>query len=1824
MSNESSLTDLRALINLQSGVPLATDDVVFLVLPLMQAVALLHSHGRVALLGADDVLLGEDRRLGLRITEGRLPQLNLDAVKAVQPQPGSALNIIGEHRLTVDSESGAAFENLQASLDEQQKILRPVFLPEYTAWELKLGHHDEITDIFCLGQILASLSCGLDFDDAVDLKRFVENQDNLFRLNDRLNPVMANIIVEMTALNRHNRATDLSGLAKRLETYRDQPVGLDVERVLRTTQGAASRRAAVLAHLRDRLFDLSRRNRLLYFRPTQASINLTVASVPLVLQLDSIRIDQLCIWTGNFAKDVLSGNQVGLQQWLRFDDQLYLPASLDRILQETRRDRAEYGFSHLRLVIGFLRWNNLKESPDERILSPLLWLPVELSKKKGVRDQYVLQCDGSEAEFNPALRHQLRQLYDIKLPETVDLSETTIDEIHADLVAQIQQSEPGVELRLLTKPAIELIHQKAVQRMQQFKRRRGREQLRTGKTGRPAFSYEPDDYRPLGLALFRQKVSPSELPLRGAVGAAPTARPLQMVAQNNEIESATFSISEDRGHRYAWDFDLTQVTLSNFNYKKMSLVRDYSQLIEEGLPNPALDRVFSIEPRAVEIDAPEAIPLSDRWNVVAGDATQNAAISLARSGRSFIIQGPPGTGKSQTITNLIADYAGRGQRVLFVCEKRAALDVVFYRLKQSGLADLCCLIHDSQTDKKAFVANLRDCYEGWVSKADNLDLLSNDRSATMEKVVEHLERIKTFEQAMLSTPETLACSVRVLIRRALELPRPETGLAIELRERLPDFSVWQKHRDLTTRLYRFMHERFGAEDFATHPFAKLSSRLLAGERAIADTQAVVDECESLLDQLDSTFDNHTLLLNVELTLRDALALTESAKRLVELKLADKLDLTESESLAAKKLIAERSQLNALHALFSKASAETTYWREPLSSSDTLAALDLATTQEHSVMRWLKPAWWKLRSELQRRYDFSKHVVRPAFVTILGQLRAAQQAKIEVDTLQSLLKKQYGINDLTAFFDAVDSFAGKLASTPILQKLRDRLKSEHDSAAAARREALSHPVLLRLSEIVHESLDLQETRTLSSLGTWLRDLREDLGDLPDMLPLLRAIHQSHAMYVTTLQTVSLTEPGLEAIVVAESLARVLRQNPELASFDARALTISVQTVARGEALILDKNADVVTATIHRLFHGHIRKSAMSVTQLSADERQFKKSYSTGRRELEHEFGKSMRFNSIRELSGGDSGLVINDLKPIWLMSPLSVSDTLPLSAELFDVVIFDEASQIPTEEAVPALSRAQQVIVVGDEMQLPPTTFFSTRDDDDDNQIIVEEEGTKIAINLDADSFLNQAARNLPATLLAWHYRSRHEALISFSNAAFYDGRLVTIPERKLERGASGLLIVDSKSEGAAVAGAAALQERAVSFHKVQDGVYIDRCNLPEANYIAQLVRQLLMDEKGMSIGVVAFSEAQQTEIESALETLAAGDDDFATRLEREYVREDDDQFNGLFVKNLENVQGDERDIILLSICYAPGPDGRMLMNFGPINQRGGEKRLNVIFSRARHRMAVISSIQADAIKNTHNDGAAALKAFLQFAEASAHGETERSQAVLSSLNPGAQRAFSAPVGANPFSSSLANALRKRGHEVHEHVGRSKFRCDLAIKEKDGDAYALAILLDSDNSGSPEDIHERYVFRPTILRAFAWKVIDIPSAEWLKNPGVVIDRIEAALTSDDGFLDVEEFSTSINIPISATEAADEEPNTAVEGFSEFLFQQGSSNKFWRIGQSGNDVTVVFGRVGTKGQSVIKNFDSPERAAREVAKLTLEKINKGYIETSRPVDIDIVGN
>jgi predicted N-acetyltransferase YhbS len=629
-------------------------------------------------------------------------------------------------------------------------------------------------------------------------------------------------------------------------------------------------------------------------------------------------------------------------------------------------------------------------------------------------------------------------------------------------------------------------------------------------------------------------------------------------------------------------------------------------------------------------------------------------------------------------------------------------------------------------------------------------------------------------------------------------------------------------------------------------------------------------------------------------------------------------------------------------------------------------------------------------------------------------------------------------------------------------------------------------------------------TPTELRAELTALEAGLPDLPALLePLRRLAADEHRPLARLLREHPLSVDQLERDVCRASAERGLKAHAldVLAGGDWDALR---EDALRSGAGLRRANAEAIVERARNGFLAHVALSLAPADTLRPEQKREKKALATGRKELEHEFGKTTRYRSIRDLATGNPGVVVRDLKPIWLMSPLSVADTLPLEPA-FDLVIFDEASQIPLEDAVPAAYRAAQTIVVGDEMQLPPTDFFGSGHVDAEEPERAEEPGYE----LDAQSLLTHATRALPSTMLGWHYRSRDEALIAFSNRVFYEGKLMTVPSVSSAVPRPPILVREA-SDGAA--GAEALLERSISFHRLEASPYEQRRNAGEARYIAALLRGLLAKNDGKTIGVVAFSEAQQGEIEAAIAALGEEDPAFAARYEAELEREEAGQHVGLFVKNLENVQGDERDIIVISVCYGPDPRGKMLMNFGPINKTGGEKRLNVIFSRARHHLAVVSSIRWPAITNDYNDGARCLRNYLRYAEAMSAGALDEANLALQSY--GARVASAPQHGASTLDARLARALRERGYEVELGVGTSQFRCNLGVRRKGEHRYRLGVLLD-DAAQQARAVEEVLHAQASVLQGFGWKTLTVLHRDWYAGPELVLQRLEAALADAAG-------------------------------------------------------------------------------------------------------------
>nr|MBX2855817.1 hypothetical protein [Paracoccaceae bacterium] len=833
-----------------------------------------------------------------------------------------------------------------------------------------------------------------------------------------------------------------------------------------------------------------------------------------------------------------------------------------------------------------------------------------------------------------------------------------------------------------------------------------------------------------------------------------------------------------------------------------------------------------------------------------------------------------------------------------------------------------------------------------------------------------------------------------------------------------------------------------------------------------------------------------------------------AARLLPVADARKLAILNSDSLLAESFRNDLRWHHEAEQALSRAQEKTTLWRDKLSPVETEAALGLALRYEGGFFSFISSAWRQVKAEVTARAGLEELTIKPRIVDMLSDLSAEHEAAAELARAHRALGACIGLRDGDEAMELVaERDAGRPREGVHAAPLMELVAVDGD-AAAERLRGLS-----RLKTAAEEARATINTCFESIEGMPVAEALQALSNLlnsketlPAFAPALRELSAAPNSVRAALRHLDLDIPGLDAVIAEATVERALASRPALREAQGATLDDAGKMVADALADMRDTTADLLVDRARARFAQHMALTTNLDLEIDGQQRAERNAFIRARQDLDRELGKSTRFRSVRELMTSDAGRLIRDLKPVWLMSPLSVADVLPLAPDLFDVVIFDEASQVPIEDAAPSLFRAPQVVVVGDDKQLPPTNFFSSGggDLDDSDDLDFGEEETD-SLDLDADSLLNQAAKRLPSTLLGWHYRSRSEELIAFSNAVFYGGKLISIPSPR--RAASEAPIVAESPIDGAKYWREALA-RSVSFHHTPFATYDKRRNRGEAQYVAEMVRGLLKKQTGKSIGVIAFSEAQQTEIERALERLARDDAKFAEAYEAELEREEDNQFAGLFVKNLENVQGDERDVIIVSVCYAPDPRGVMRMNFGPINRAGGERRLNVIFSRAKEHVALVSTIKADAITNDYNTGALCLKTYLRYAEAVSCGDAEGMRRALATAAPHAAAEREAHTSA--LAAQIAAGLRDRGLMADLGVGESDFVCDVAVRSKAGDPHHLAVMIDGPRHYATRDLIERHVVKPGALRAFGWKTMTVLGLDWRRDPERVLARIERAV------------------------------------------------------------------------------------------------------------------
>jgi hypothetical protein len=1210
--------------------------------------------------------------------------------------------------------------------------------------------------------------------------------------------------------------------------------------------------------------------------------------------------------------------------------------------------------------------------------------------------------------------------------------------------------------------------------------------------------------------------------------------------------------------------------LGLFPHANQSLIRD-TQAIADGErvegPAQAFIRVdggvaAAVDGKPAEAKKPAETKetggrrFAEERHVAVVDPCQAKAVRAARRADILVVHGPPGTGKSQTIADMVGDHLARGQRVLMVCDKRGALDVVLHRLDRIGLGGFCAVVHDAQADQRPLYLSLREQLDALPEA--RTDAAAETKLAAADRELQGLhDQLAAHTAALTDRPGPEAMSFHELVGTWLALGGARGTQAAaaaggpELNERaageLSPAEVERRERDIREALTRGLDvghadnpwtkaAGVGLSAFLARPVEGWRSALSGVSDAAAAADASADPAIPPLPE-----DGDGAAVAAVAAARTALA--EPLERMLRTVSQARLTFWAGKDDAAVRRAAEGlAGLAEPLATFRAAAAAPDAELAAVHRGDPLTAARIApwllALDEYleTASRWY--AWFlfgrkRAAAEVLRVFGLALNVANAQRVR---RFLAAAKARL---TLAEFHDSHLSASPLPDRSDGPTLAEALTESETVISLLR-RVATEPalSPLAASVRAAMADPSLregllrgLRLSAARGVRLAALES-ALSSTGlfgeSWLAATRADLrrggaaalfaptaaaltARLPQLEGVLRirdglaALPGPISAAVGELLSASASpDDGWRALrraaIHSEIRAR-LAARPELHRLDGEAIE---QSFRRIRALEEKKRGLVRDAIVHTWTQRQRdRLLAGTGSRLNSQGAEL-------RRRLLLRGERALRLRQVvavgQDIEGGDP---LFDLRPVWMTGPGTAAQIFPRRA-MFDVVIFDEASQCRLEEALPVLARGRRAVIAGDPNQLPPTRFFesavakSEDDEPETDQDLFESQQAEV------DDLL-AAALNLSVEqcYLDVHYRSRNADLIEFSNRSFYESRLQPIPGHPSSRAVVAPLRV----------------------HRV-DGVYEKRGNPKEAEYVVKIVRELLRRAEPPSIGVACFNLVQRDLITDALDEAAAEDREFAKRLAEARTRQGAGSFEGLFVKNLENVQGDERDVMIISTTYGPDAAGKFRRRFGPLARPGGGKRLNVLVTRARAEVHLVTSIPAEAYRSLPPvpDGATPgggwlLFSYLKFAEDLDHlyqeGNRRRADAERDGRAavgageaapppaPGVVDALPSEVP-SPFARALAERLAD-GHGLSStvHWGNDGFCVDLALRhpERPGDV-TVGVLCDGTRYPKAADAVEWDLFRTGVLEGQGWTLHRLWTPHFFRDPHAAMERVSS--------------------------------------------------------------------------------------------------------------------
>ncbi len=1124
-------------------------------------------------------------------------------------------------------------------------------------------------------------------------------------------------------------------------------------------------------------------------------------------------------------------------------------------------------------------------------------------------------------------------------------------------------------------------------------------------------------------------------------------------------------------HYNRWQVDRNAIELGFFSFGKFLIYNDLdnAKWPDDAKPvsHPVLQSLFSSGFTDAPPSASEDAFIDDEtdadslFQVVDADSSQLLAMLAVHEGRNLVIQGPPGTGKSQTITNMIANAIGQGKKVLFVAEKLAALEVVKRRLDAIHLGEACLELHSHKGSKKELHAELKRVLELGKPALQHL----GQQVALLEK---HRKELNDYSRAVNTELQHSGHSTHQLIGLLLALNKNAA-------EQLPQIRIQNIH-------YWNASVAAAAESMADKLQALLSNIGIPSQQPFWGsglTLLLPHEQDTILKILKEAFLATEALMQAVADVANEMQWQPPQNREETMRLAQAVELAAAQPLfqnlyvlnqawhiaadKIKELLQAAQQLQQLHHQYDSVFLPDAWQQNVRHIRAEIVA------HSHKWYRFFISSYNRAQKELQTFCKAKLPKNKAQKIVLADAILEAQRLESIIQQNETLIKELFGNSwqkdaDWSALQAAAHYLAGVhkavaedvlpvtfihyIASKPgvahcaqnhqvLLQKLGTQGKAVQE---VSNRMALNEALLFQGNAFIHQPFSEQQ----KTLELWINQLP-----------------QIHAVIAWNNIEAEAKAEGLEGLTEAaadwsgarQSLKQALQKTwyehlLQKAFTDFAALR-KFERSTHEEVAKQFARLDVLNLQLNRaraaLRHWEAVPKGEAGGQVNI---------------LRTEFNKKARHLPIRKLMT-EAGMAIQAIKPVFMMSPLSIANYLPPGAIEFDLVIFDEASQVRPVEALGALLRGKQLVVVGDNKQLPPTSFFDTLATD------VEDYEN---VTADLPSILGMCdAQGAPQRMLRWHYRSRHQSLITLSNHHFYDNKLVVFP-----------------SPGA-------VHRAGLFYHHLKDTAYDrgrTRTNAKEAEAVADAVMEHARLHPKLTLGVVAFSTAQRQAIQDALELKRRQHPE----LESFFSNANAEPF---FVKNLENVQGDERDVIYISIGYGRTAEGYVSMNFGPLNNEGGEKRLNVLITRAKLRCEVFTNITGDDIDagRTKSAGLLALKSFLQYAQT---GQLDVPRASGKEVQ-------------SPFEEAVAAQLLNAGYRVQQQVGSGGFYIDLAIEDPEQPGrFILGIECDGASYYSARSARDRDRLRQQVLQAIGWKIHRIWSTDWFRNKEKELKRLTDAI------------------------------------------------------------------------------------------------------------------